>query len=97
MDNVSRFGEKIAGKNEIIMKLVSVIRHQLRDKDKESVYVTSKQTGLRPDVINRIERGDGSLRHASTYIESFCRRFPAKGRNLWYDMSMLSADRYIAS
>lgn len=95
MENVTKFGEVIKGSDEIIIKLVEVIRHSLRDKKCESVYVTSKQSGLRPDVINRIERGEGSLRHASTYVESFCRRFPAEGRNLFYNMCMLSVDRYV--
>lgn len=94
MENVTKFGEVIKGSDEIIIKLVGVIRHSLRDKKRESVYVTSKQTGLRPDVINRIERGEGSLRHASTYVESFCRRFPSEGSNLFYNMCMLSVDRY---
>lgn len=75
---------------EYIKKLVGLIAKDLRHSRNESVYRTSKESGLRPDVINNIESGqiDGRAISLARYIDSYCNRFPASAYKMFYNMSI---------
>lgn len=85
----------------VTKQLVVAIRHDLRDKRKESRYETSRRSGLRQEVIGRIEDGAaksspaGSSESLCRYIDSYCSRFPAEAHRMFYNLSMLVAKQQI--
>lgn len=58
----------------------------LRLDRQETVYRTAKESGLRPESINKIESlpVSGSARNLSRYIDSYCQRFPSEAYRLLY-------------
>lgn len=70
-------------KNGVLENIVKQIAKDLRQgRHKESIYTTSKKSGLRIDVIAGIEqpiRGNsicGNARSAAIYIQSYAQRYP---------------------
>lgn len=76
---------------KILERIVKLIKHDLRDCRKESVYATSKASGLRPDVINSIESESAPLGRAQslcTYIDSYSSRYPASAYKMFYNAAI---------
>lgn len=72
----------------IIEKLIEQIKKDLRQgKHTESIYATSKASGLRADVINAIEDKNvrGKAVSLAAYIDSYCKRFPETAYILFYN------------
>lgn len=79
---------------QIIVAVIDAIRHDLRVKRHVSIYATAKASGLRPDVILRIEQGEGGLKHFCTYIESYCKSYPDDAYRIFYGVPVVICDRY---
>lgn len=81
----------------ITQNLMEAIYHDLRDVRKESVYVTSKESGLRAEVINKLESVEikGSAESLCRYIDSYCRRFPSSAYKMLYNLSIVVAQAKI--
>lgn len=75
---------------EILKKIVGLISHDLRVTNKESYYVTAKQSGLRPEAIHKIEgeQLQGSAESLQRYIDSYCGRFPSRAYKLFYNAAI---------
>lgn len=67
---------------------LDLLKHDLRVKKKESIYATSKASGLRAEIIKKLEDKDhkGSAESLIDYIESYLNRFPQDGYFLWYSV-----------
>lgn len=79
--------------------VINYIYHDLRIKRKESVYRTSKESGLRPDVISKIEslHGNSSFDSIRRYIESYNIRFPQSAYIGWYNAGQLIREQQLFS
>lgn len=79
----------------VVEKVVETIKHDLRSVKKESLYVTSKETGLRPEVIKKIENVpiQGKAESLVIYIDSYCSRFPAAAFKLLYEAATLAGQK----
>lgn len=76
---------------DTVTPLIKFITHELRDKLKESYYKTSKESGLRPDVIKKIEslHVKASADSVIRYIGSYNARFPMSAYCAWYNAGQL--------
>lgn len=76
---------------DVLKRILGAIRHDLRDKRDESLYRTSKESGLRIETIKKIESGclKASVGALAIYIDSYCRRFPAASMKIFYNLSIL--------
>lgn len=76
---------------DTITPIIKFIAHDLRDKRKESVYRTSKECGLRPDVINKIEslQGKSSAESVIQYVASYNARFPESAYIAWFNAGQI--------
>lgn len=78
----------------ILERLVDSIAHSLRDKKRESYYLSAKSSGVRTEVLRRLEDScDGVLvgnaSSLSSYVDDFCRRFPGEASMLFYNLSLV--------
>lgn len=77
----------------VLESVVQAISHDL-DLRGVSCYARAKGSGLRPDVIKRIEAGEGKYTNAAAYIESYCRQYPDTAYKLFYNAASSVAYRY---
>lgn len=79
-------------KKEITFQIIDAIRNDLRDVRKESYYESAKESGMRAEVIKKLEADThhpscaGSSIYA--YIDSYCSRFPGSAYKIFYNMAM---------
>lgn len=66
--------------------LICHVSRHLRAGLKESYYRTSKECGLRPETIKKLESApmSGSADALCIYLDSFCKRFPQVAYRLLY-------------
>lgn len=66
--------------------IIELIKHDLRIKKGESLYKTAKESGLRLEIIKKLEAKDmkGSAESLCDYIDSYMNRFPMDGYMLMY-------------
>lgn len=71
----------------IIEDIVSFIKHDLRQSRRETYYATAKATGLRMEVIKKLESEplQGKAESLALYIDNYCCRFPATAYKLFYE------------
>lgn len=86
-------------KKEITFRIIDAIRHDLREKRAESYYQTAKESGMRAEVIKKLE---ADARHPScagssiyAYIDSYCNRFPASAYKIFYNIAMVVAQQEV--
>ena len=84
-------------KKEITFRIVDAIRHDMRERRQESFYETAKESGMRAEVIKKLE---ADTRHPScagssiyAYIDSYCNRFPACAYKIFYNIAMVVAQQ----
>lgn len=68
--------------------IVGGTRRYLRDILHQSFYESAQWSGLRVEVIKRIERGDGSLASFNMYISAFCREYRDVATRLFHELSL---------
>lgn len=86
-------------KKEITYQIIDAIRHDLRDRRKESFYETAKESGMRAEVIKKLEADTHHPSCAGTsiyaYIDSYCSRFPAAAYKIFYNLAIVVAQKEI--
>ena len=86
-------------KKEITFQIVDSIRHDLRDRRQESYYETAKESGMRAEVIKKLENNTRCPSCAGTsiyaYIDSYCNRFPASAYKIFYNIAMVVAQQEV--
>lgn len=75
---------------KVVEKLMSSIKKDLRERRRETYYATSKASGLRPEVIKKLEAKpmQGKAESLATYINSYCSRFPNTAYHVLYDLAV---------
>lgn len=80
----------------VVDRIVSSMRRYLRNTIKESYYATSQWSGLRPEVIKKVEHGDGNLQSFKIYINAFCNKYNSESvrifRDLYYSLAQRTMD-----
>lgn len=88
-------------KKEITFQIVDAIRHDLRDHRKESYYESAKLSGMRAEVIKKLEADTRNPSCAGSsiyaYIDSYCSRFPACAYKIFYNIAMVVAQQEVFS
>lgn len=86
-------------KKEITFQIVDAIRHDLRDRRKESYYESAKLSGMRAEVIKKLEADTHHPSCAGTsiyaYIDNYCNRFPASAYKIFYNIAMVVAQQEV--
>lgn len=76
--------------------LSAIVRAMSHDLDARGVstYARAKSSGLRPDVVKRIERGEGKLSNAASYIEGYSKAYPDVAYRLLINAASMLCNRY---
>lgn len=82
---------------KVIEKIMIAIRQYLRGKLNETVYKTAKESGLRPEVIKKLEDNEikGTAESLCRYIDSFCSRFPQESYRIFYNVLIIITQKDI--
>lgn len=74
--------------------IVADVKHFLRGVKKESVYRTAQESGLRQEVIKRLESGQlkGTAESLDTYLSSFAARYPEMAYRAFYQACCRAAN-----
>lgn len=75
---------------QVTEKLIDYIKHDLRVKRNETYYTTAKASGLRAEVIKKLEKEpmQGKAESLAIYINSWCSRFPNTAYHVLYDIAV---------
>lgn len=77
----------------ILSAAVKAMAHDL-DVRGVSTYARAKSSGLRADVVKRIEQGDGKMVSAASYIEGFCKDNPEAAYRMFLNLASMVCLRY---
>lgn len=80
---------------DITISIVRGIRNDLRNVRKESLYTTSKASGIRIDVLRKLEGTPmtGRAESLARYIDNYCSRFPRSAYRLLIEAAQDAAEK----
>lgn len=77
-----------------LKSIVADVQHYLRGVKHETVYRTAQESGLRQEVIKKLEGGQlkGSAESLDVYLSSFAARYPEMAYRAFYQACCRAAN-----